>query len=264
MFSKTRKFIVSLVSSLTLSSLVLFPQAVKAQVKVSPMVIMAETEQGQATGVITLTNQSNQEARIRLSAQPFTYSEGGFESLEESENDLSPYLIYSPREVVLQPGQVRRVRLLARLLPSNQEQEYRAVIFAEPLREVNSDSGLTVNSRVGVTIYVRHGDLSFNLEPQNASYNEENNFIALRVINSGNATVRPGVRWTLNQNGEEITTGGMSQITIVEQGDRIIPIRFQPDQEITPGEYQVTGDFLLGDPRFPQTIPFDFNVYIPE
>ncbi len=47
---------------------------------------------------------------------PFTYSKNGFKELESSPNDLTPYLIFSPRELEIQPGKKRRIRVLTRLL----------------------------------------------------------------------------------------------------------------------------------------------------
>ena len=120
----------------TLSALCIFPEIVKAQIKISPLVIEREARKGTARGVINLTNTSNETFRARIYALPFTYNQNGFEELESSPQDLSPFLSFSPRELVIQPGQTRQIRAISRFLPSSAKGEYRAVIFTEDLKEL--------------------------------------------------------------------------------------------------------------------------------
>ena len=76
-----------------LFALVLFPAAAKAQMSVSPLVIEAKAERGQAQGMITISNTSKTPSRIRIYAEPFTYSrDAGFQTLSSSPNDLTKYL----------------------------------------------------------------------------------------------------------------------------------------------------------------------------
>ncbi len=264
MFKPTFQWITSGLAGLVLSTSMFVMKPVQAQVKISPMVISTETEQGQATGVISITNLSNQEARMRLSTRPFTYSRDGFETLESSANDLSQYMVFSPNELILDPGQTRRVRLYIRLLPSTPAGEYRTVVLAEPLIEREVQSGLSLVTNVGVTIYVRHGEVSHNMTVQGASYDSQQSQINLLVSNSGNATVRPGVRWRLLEGTEVIATDEISDITIIAEGERNIPIRFlEQDQKPTPGDYELTGELFWGDSQNPQALPFDVDVTIP-
>ena len=171
--------------------------------------------------------------------------------------------MFSPTEVVLQPGQVRRVRLLVRLLPSSAQQEYRAAMFAEPPENVPAEGGFSIRTRVAIAIYVRHGEVSFGLEPQNVSYDQENKVINLRVNNSGTATIRPQIRWSLTHNGQEISSGDIQEFTIMAQSDRLVEIELQSDQELASGEYVLKGEIISAEPDFSQTIPFNFNVNIP-
>ncbi|MEB3219775.1 MAG: P pilus assembly protein, chaperone PapD, partial [Nostocales cyanobacterium 94392] len=167
------KIISYLASCSTLSTLLFFPKIAEAQVRVDPIVIETKTERGQAQGVISLSNNSNQAFRARVYAQPFTYSRNGFEVVKSSPNDLTPYLTFSPRELVIQPGQTRRIRMLSRLLPSMDAGEYRAVIFTEPLKEAENSSGnssVSISTRIGVVFYVRHGDVKPNFMVQSATY----------------------------------------------------------------------------------------------
>jgi P pilus assembly chaperone PapD len=265
MLNKTKKlptFIKTTLSTIALSALFLFPSSVKAQVGVSPMIIEAETKQGQATGVITLSNTGRSEAHFRLYAQPFTYNEEGFQVLEVSEDDLTPYLVFSPTEVIIQPGEIRRIRLVARFLPSTPEGEYRAVIFSEPLVDRANQSGLAVNSRIGTTVYVRHGDIAPRLNVEGANYDPQKSSINLVVNNSGDATVRPRVRWRLLQGNQTIAENEISEITIIAEGGRNIPLRIE-GQNIPSGNYTVRGELIWGNFYNPQTQPFDVEVRIP-
>lgn len=101
---------------------------------VSPLVIEAKTERSEAKGIVTITNTSNAPSRVRIYAEPFTYHrDTGFQTLPSSPNDLTPYLQFSPRELTIQPGESRRVRLIGNLAPNLPEGEYREVIFNEVL-----------------------------------------------------------------------------------------------------------------------------------
>ncbi len=54
--------------STSLFALILFPCAAKAQMSVSPLVIEAKAERGQAQGMITISNTSKTPSRIRIYA----------------------------------------------------------------------------------------------------------------------------------------------------------------------------------------------------
>lgn len=264
MFQSNFPWITTGLATVILSTSIVVMKPVQAQVKISPMVISTETRQGQTTGVITLTNLSNQETRMRLYTRPFTYNRDGFQIIDSSENDLSPYLVFSPNELILEPGQTRRVRLYIQLLPSTPVGEYRTVVLAEPLIDRGQQSGLSLVTNVGVTVYVRHGETFHNMTVRGANYNAQEGVINLLVNNSGNATVRPGVRWRLLRGNDVIASNEISDITIIAQGDRNIPIRFlQANQKPSPGNYKLTGELFWGDTDNPQALPFDVNVTIP-
>lgn len=260
--NKTKRLVK--ITGCVLMSLLPFANTVQAAgVKVTPMVIMTETKQGQAKGVITLTNQSRHRARFRLYSVPFNYGKGGLKVIKSKSSDLSPYLIFSPRMVVIPPGQRRRVRILARILPSMKQQEYRSVIFAEPIKK-NSTSGLSLNSRVGVTLYVRHGKLSFNLKAKGAIYDPKLREIVLLINNRGKATVRPAIRWQLTKRRKTLQTGEFSAITILAQGVRKIPIRiFNKGHKNISGYVRLKGELLWGPDNAPKSLPFNFKVYVP-
>ena len=262
---RIKQKIFSFATAVGLLGFVLFPNSAQAQVQVSPLLISTETKQGKAAGVITLTNSGNQEVRMRLEAQAFTYGLNGFQTLESSENDLSPYIRLSPKEVVLQPGETRRIRFLSLLLPSMELAEYRAVIFSQPLKE-KVTIGLNINARIGTVVYVRHGKSIEKLTPVETSYDTQKKELKLLVKNEGNVTVRPKGKWSLTQGGKEVFQGQMSTITVIAEGGRNIPIRVKEGEEIKPipsGDYQLTGELIWGNSANPTTVPFSLPVTIP-
>jgi P pilus assembly chaperone PapD len=206
---------------------------------------------------------------MKLYAKPFTYDSKGFQVLDSSPNDLSPYLIFVPTEVVLEPKQTRRVRLLARLLPSMNLGEYQSVIFAEPVKlpdNLNKKGGLSLNTRVGVVVYVRQGEIRESLIPKEINYDTKTKELYLSVHNEGNVTVRTQGKWELKQEGKQSLEGQIPTITVAAEGMRNIPITLFKDQKkenIPSGKYQLTGELFWGDPLNPTQVPFNFPVTIP-
>lgn len=260
---------ISVITSIGICGLLLSQKPAEAQVNVSPLVITTKAKQGTATGFITLVNTGNAVATMKLYANPFTYGSKGFQVLDSSPNDLSPYLIFSPTEVVLEPKQTRRVRLLARLLPSMNLGEYRSVIFAEPVKppdNLNKTGGLSLNTRVGVVVYVRQGEIRESLIPKEINYDTKTKELYLSVHNEGNVTVRTQGKWELKQEGKQSLEGQISTITIISEGMRNIPITISKNQQketIPSGKYQLTGELFWGDPLNPTQVPFNFPVTIP-
>lgn len=233
---------------------------VNAQVQVSPLIVSTETRQGKAQGVITLSNLGEVATRVRLSSAPFTYDRDGFEVLGSSPDDLSPYLIFSPTELSIEPGQTRRVRLTSLLLPSLEGREFKSVIFVEPL--VETGEGLNVLNRVGVTVYVRHGEVEHRLSVVDADYDATDKRIEVLVNNGGSGTIRPGVRWQMFQGATPVAEDTISGITVVAGGDRLIPIQAQ-GQPLESGDYRLVGELFWGNAFAPQKLPFEFNVKVP-
>lgn len=263
----------SILSSLVINSLglgifttaLLAMQPVRGQFLVSPMVVTAEAKQGVARSIVTIRNIGEQPVRVRLYSEPFTYKEDGFTILESSEEDLSPYLTFAPRELLIQPGQRRRVRLLTRLLPSLENKEYRAVIFAEQLKENVSNEGMNVTSRLGITVYVSHDGAQSELQAASVDYDPQQKNLQAVIENSGDKTERPILEWELVQNEETVAQGATDNYTVIANGKRNIPIKILEELEglELSGEYQLQGDIVIGNPQRPiQEIPFQFDLNI--
>lgn len=246
-----------------------YPHPAIAQVSISPLVIEVEAKRGQAQGIINVGNTTNEPFRARVYAEPFIYSrDDGFQSLKKGEgNDLTPYLQFSPTELNIPAGINRRIRFIVRLAPSLPEGEYRAVVFTENLKQGTNDSGNHIGlvTRIGVTIYVRKGDLSPNLAVEGASWNSKHKQIQLLVNNTGDASVRPKVNWTLKQQETVVTTGNLNPTGIIARSQRNFLLRYPNDHKsiLTPGEYQLSGELIWEHGEEQSTKTFSVPLTIP-
>lgn len=218
-----------------------------AQVGLNPMVIQSEVTRGQAQSVITVTNPSREPMRVRVYAEPFTYDRvNGFVLLDEDSNDLTPYLQFSPREFVIPPDEAQRVRVVGLLPPSLEETEYRAVIFTEALPEnAEGASGVAgIQTRIGSTVYFRQPDSAPVFSIVQAQWDSEEEQAQLLVSNAGKATARPNATWTIQRDGTPIATGQSGATTVMEGGDRLIPLPYLSEAQtaLPPGEYEVVGE----------------------
>lgn len=249
-----------------LGTLSLFPSVVRAQVSVSPMVIESQAKRGQAQAMITLRNTNSTPTRVRVYAEPFTYKRDlGFQVITSNPNDLSPYLQYSPRELTIKPGQSRRVRLMARLAPSLPDGEYRAVVFNETLTESKDGAGNNVAlvARIGITFYVRKGNVIPKLGVDGASFNTDVKKIQLLVRNSGQASALSGVNWTLKRGDQVVKTGKLEPSAVIADSDRHLLLNFPNEEKLAAGTYELSGELVWGNDDKKSKLPFKMNVNIP-
>lgn len=226
----------------------LWVNVIQARFQISPMVIETNTIKGMASGMIEVKNLGSETVHLQVYSEPFTYNIDGFESLETSPQDLTHYLVYAPRQLTIQPGQNRRIRLNVRFLPSTKEGEYRAMVFTQTIKSSTSSgaSQVGVIPRIGTAVFVRHGDVKPQLSVQGATYKDRH--IALRVSNTGQATARPHVNWVLTQSGQEIAAGTNNKQTVIAEGQRHLKIGEQNSiiGSLHAGTYQIRGELIWG------------------
>lgn len=235
-----------------------------AQVSISPLVIEVEAKRGQAQGIINVGNKTNESFRARVYAEPFTYSrDQGFQILGKGEKtDLTPYLQFSPRELNIPAEIERRIRFIVSLPPSLPSGEYRAVVFTENLKETTNQNGARIGlaTRIGVTIYVRKGNLSPTLSVESASWNSEKKQIQILVNNTGEASARPQVNWTLKRQETVIKMGNLNSTGIVANSQRNFLLEYD---DITPGEYQLNGELIWFEGKNQRQKSFNVNLTVP-
>jgi P pilus assembly chaperone PapD len=264
LFKKTVNHVLRLSSvGLALSGLLLFPSQSQAQVKVSPLVIETQAQRGQAQGMVSITNMGNSPSRVRVYAEPFTYKpDTGFATLPaNTPNNLTPYLQFSPRELTIEPGQTRRVRIISRLAPNLPDGEYRAAVFNETLTEQKDASGaiVTLATRVGVTVYVTKGNAVPQLRVENASFNAQEKQLRLNIRNTGNASARPSVSWRLQRGNQVIKTGDIESISVIAENERYVTLNYRVEDEpgLIPGNYQVIGELVWSEGNTRKQLPFN-------
>lgn len=219
----------------------------QAQVGLSPMVVQEEVSRGRAQSVLTVNNPSAESLRVRVYAEPFTYDrETGFSlAVEEDNNNLTPYLQFSPREFVVPAGESQRVRVVGLLPPSLlEESEYRAVIFTEALPEGDAvQNRATIQTRVGATVYFRQPEATPILTASSAIWKANSQEVQLLVSNSGDVTARPSAEWQLTRNGEILASGDSGATTVLEGKDRLFKLSNESGGlSLLPGEYEISGE----------------------
>ncbi|MDB9468857.1 P pilus assembly protein, chaperone PapD [Dolichospermum circinale CS-1225] len=244
------------------------PMVAYGQLSVSPLTIQRKAESGQARGVINISNNSNKPYRARVLLSPFTYNREGLQVLQSSPNDLTPYLTFSPRELVIAPGQQRSIRFNARLLPSLPQGEYRALFSVEELEDNSSNSGANTGNQVSIavniaaTIYVINGDFVPKLGIEKVVYDGHKKQIRLLVNNTGEATTRAKTEWNLSQDGKTVNSGKVEETTIIAKGERYIQISYPlQGKTLTPGNYQLSGK-LSWNAKNAENLPFNLNLTV--
>lgn len=283
----------SLIGSIVASFFCFSQSPTLAQVGLSPLIIETQAKQGQAKGYITVNNPTSIPFRARVYTRPFTYGDRGLETLSASPADLTPYLQFSPRELIVPPGVSRRVRLYVILPPNLQDGEYRAVLFTENLQTATSTDqkgfSVSVTSRIGVPIYVRKGTLTSTLAVEKATVTPQHDQILLTLKNTGQSTVRPTAEWSLKQGNTLIRSGNSTIATVITNTQRTLLLnneaetrkpKISPDskrtslasapslpvkqpQPIPPGLYELKGKLTWSKDNQLQSQPFDFTLTIP-
>ena len=242
-------------------------KSARAGMFLSPMYLRMESKQGQGKGVLQIGNTSSKPIRVRLSATPFTYDNNGnfkrrntSELTNSSPNDLTPYLRYSPQEIVIPANSSRRVRLISLLPPSLPEGEYRTAIFAETLQSGNArGQKIGFNISIGSALYVEKGDLEADIDITQADFNNQQ--IELAIANRGTATARGKINWTLKQEGKTIDSGesggsflpnSKSDIVLNRVGDKKL--------DLATGTYQLEGEIVWERSDGQKASSFDFEM----
>ena len=234
----------------------------RAQIGLSPLFLEEQAVRGKSQGVITLMNSADRPIRVRLYSEAFTYGREGFMSLEEDPVDLSPYLQFSPREVVIPAKTEQRIRLMSLFPPGLPDGEYRATVFAEELAESTVEENATaISVRIGSTVYVHQGELSPVLSGLSAQLASDQSALELLVGNQGLATARPGVTWQIEQSGTAIAQGETSPYTVIAGGDRTFSLALPT--ALSSGSYILRGSFSWMTHGEISTEPFELPVLVP-
>lgn len=184
-------------------------QVVQAQtVSVSPTRVVFEGRERSAE--ISLRNHGNERVTYRLGLQRMRMDEDGVTTVIADDDGeaygderfADEYLRFSPRQVTLGPGEVQRVRVMARKPVDLEDGEYRAHLRFEALPTVSAPakkaaSGgedfqieLRLITSLTIPVIIRHGDLAADLEISNLTIVEATtNTVAISLSRRGNRSV---------------------------------------------------------------------------
>ena len=274
MLNLIKSIIPALLAASTISGIIVMKPAY-GRLFLSPMYLKMESQQGQSSGVLQVGNTSSKPIRVRLSATAFTYDENGiFQRLSAQKNaksnpslahDLTPYLHYSPREMEIPGNSSRQVRLISLLLPSLPEGEYRTAIFAETLQETTNAQGSKVglNMSIGSALYVAKGEIQPEITVDGTNFNPKNKEIKLLVNNTGTATAKGNITWTLKQGKKVISSGESGGSFLPNSQTNIVLNRHENNQKtLTTGIYQLEGKIVWNEADKKQASKFDFDLEI--
>ena len=270
----------ALIAALTIQGFSIFTKPVNAGLFLSPIYLKLESEQGQSKGVLQVGNTGAKPIRVRLYATAFTYDQNGMfqrhnSNLKKNQSvnpasgyDLTPYLRYSPQEIVIPGNSSRRVRLISLLPPSLPEGEYRTAIFAETLQE-KTGQGFTVglNMSIGSALYVAKGEIKPEISIVDSSFDTNEHKIKILINNSGNATAKGNINWILKQGKNIITSGESGGSFLPNSQTNIILNRnaiknSNSPLNLNPGNYQLEGEITWDEADQKKRSNFNFDLEV--
>ena len=265
MFSSLKSVATALTASLIIGNCFSFIKPAHANLFLTPMYLKMESKQGQSQGVLQVGNTSSIPIRVRLYATAFTYNKNGeFQRLDRSpDNDLTPYIRYSPREMIIPANSSRRVRLISLLPPSLPEGEYRTAIFAETLQAKTNSQGYKVglNLSIDSALYVVKGEISPEINVIETYLNQEGKQLQILVANDGTATAKGEITWTLKQGGSEIASGISGGSFLPKSRSNILLNRDKSQKlDLAPGTYQLEGEIVWNNSDNKEKTSFAFDI----
>jgi hypothetical protein len=237
----------------------------KSSFSISPMVNILSLRNGQAKGVINITNQGQDPLRLRVYSENFTYDRSqGYTTTDNHPQSAINYLQFSPRELVVPPGVTRNVRVGTSIPGNVPDGEYRAAIFIEDLkeREISSESGgqrVAVQTRVASVFYFNKGQTNSNLSMTSATWQQPKNELLLLLSNKGKKTSYPIISWRLEKDGKVATQDKILGILLQSQTERELPIKLA-SAKLPPGNYTFAGELQEAGQK---PVPFNLKVAIP-
>ena len=134
-------------SALAIAALALPLPALSASFSVSP--IRADLKQGVMSETITVTNESPTRLRVAVKLVAWTQDETGKDVYTDSSD-----LVYFPRQLELEPGAKRLVRVGAKTPGQGAERAYRLFIEEVPVPTPGAPTAVSFYFRFGVPVFV--------------------------------------------------------------------------------------------------------------
>jgi P pilus assembly chaperone PapD len=240
--------------------------ATAQQFVVSPLVTITGAVSGQSKGSINITNKGQEPLRVRVYAESFEYDKRkGFLFTPADERSAVKYLQFSPREMEVPPGVTRSVRVAVTLPPSALNQEYRAAIFVEDLKErqVNANNGnvLSIKSRVASVFFLSKGSSSPDIQATGAVWDASSKRLRVLLENKGSQTAYPEFNWRIERNNQEVAKDVVRGVIVQSNNAREIELQSSTKPvSLTSGDYTLSGTILTTGKK---PTPFSIRVSVP-
>lgn len=244
--------------------LILFTAVIQANILVEPSRYIINVKPGaRVTERVQVTNDTKQ--TVHLYANFYDWDLNKKFELETYElgtlpSSMDGYFRFNPRRFSLEPGQTQIVRFTIDIPEEEMERERRGIIFFEHQQDVEEESGATVISRIGTTVYVVPTGLEFslNLLDIRVLRNQEGQIaIAYLTGNDSNRHLRFYLNYSLiSADGRLIEEDKIEETVLLPGMQRSVTHPLQTQLE--PGEYQLAAEFKFPntDEKLTQTISF--------
>jgi P pilus assembly chaperone PapD len=253
----------------TMASIVTLATPLQAQIfsmSLSPMVTIQKLNNARSRATFSILNKGSQPVRIRVYTQDFEYDkERGYMKTADHANSASPYLIFSPKELVIPPGVTRDVRVSVSIPPSKMDGEYRVALFAQDLTErkvIDPESKYVTIMRpqIASIFFIGKGNISPELSAVNVGWNRETSKPRLVIKNQGQASAYPEVKWQLKQGETAIADSKILGVVLQAGRERAFDLNFPQGLKLTGGNYTLTGEI---DNKDGKIVPFSLNLTFP-
>ena len=235
-------------------------------ISVSPMVTIQPIKGSQSRSSFSVTNSSTIPIRTRIYAEDFDYDRSeGYTKTGNHPNSASPYLQFSPKELVIAPGVTREVRVSVTIPPSQADKEYRVAVFTEDLTERAITPGKTqvvtiIRPQIASIFYISKGTLTPELSAIGAIWDPKTKKPRLLLKNKGTASAYPDVEWKLRQGDKEIAGSRIFGVVLQADRERLSDINTFSETPLKPGQYTLAGEV---DNKDGKKIPFSFSLTVP-
>jgi P pilus assembly chaperone PapD len=241
-------------------------QAQTSSMSLSPMVTIQKLNNARSRATFSIVNGGSEPIRIRVYTQDFEYDkEQGYMKIADHPDSASPYVIFSPKELVIAPGVTRDVRVSVAIPPSKKDGEYRVAIFAQDLTErkvINPDQKYVtvVRPQIASIFFISKGNISPELRAVSVGWNRGTSMPRLVIKNQGQASAYPEVRWQLKKGNTEIAKDKISGVVLQSSRERAFDLNLSKELKLTGGNYTLTGEIDTKDGKI---VPFSLNVTVP-
>ncbi len=189
------------------------------------------------TSQVTLVNKGTEASTYRISFIRQNMTEDGkFVPVEKNEEGFysDEMVRYSPRQIILEPGQSQIIRLMLRKPRGLADGEYRSHMLLQALPKITKSDiskvvkkggdeiSVEITTIIGVSIpvIVRHGKLDAELDLTNVRYvkspePKQKSYVALDMNRAGNQSTYGDFRVTyIDESGQSVVVGNVKGVAV--------------------------------------------------